>query len=238
MKNQYRFFVDNEDTSILKHQLFNVLRLKIGDKISIIKDQKEYLCEINNEGYTIIEDITEDRETPINLTLCVASLKKDKIEYVLQKATEVGVKSFILFNGDNSVKMMSREDFDKNLQRFKKIIREACEQSLRINEPGIEFFKTIKDINFKKYQNILITDSTGEPFQKTVTNPNSSYLLVIGPEGGLSLEETNFLKSIKGQIISFGKRLMRSETASVVISAGIINYFENLVYDKTGKNNR
>ncbi len=238
MKNQYRFFVDNEDTSSLKHQLFNVLRLKVGDKISIIKNAKEYLCEITKEGYTIIEDITNNREAPINLTLCMASLKKDKIEYVLQKATEVGVNSFILFNGDNSVKTMNREDFDKNLPRFKKIIREACEQSLRTNEPTIEFYKTIKDINLNKYQNILITDSDGEPFQKAVTNPNFSYLLIIGPEGGLSSEETNYLKSHGGEVISYGKRLMRSETASVVISAGIINHFENLVYDKTGKNNR
>ena len=225
MKNQYRFFVDDEDGRQIKHQIFNVLRLKAGDKISLIKEEKEYLCEITKEGYKIIEEITENREAPINLTLCLATLKKDKIEQVLQKATEVGVSSFIIFNGQNSVKTFDNMSFNKCLPRYQKIIREACEQSGRIKEPTIEFI-SLKEIDFDKYNNILISDLTGTPFQTVIKDRNSSYILVIGPEGGLSQEETELLKQKGGLIISYGKRIMRSETASVVISAGIINHFE------------
>ena len=227
MKNQYRFFINDENISQIKHQIFNVLRLKEGDKISIIKNEKEYICEITQEGYKIIEDITDSKEAPVSLTLCIASLKKDKIEYVLQKATEVGVSSFIIFNGQNSVKLLNHEDFEKNLQRFKKIITEACEQSLRLKEPTINL-KQLKDIDFNKFDNIFISDLEGKPFQKEITKKTGSYLLIIGPEGGISKEETEFIKKQGGKIISFGKRLMRSETAALVISASIINYCENL----------
>ena len=92
--------------------------------------------------------------------------------------------------------------FNKCLPRYQKIIREACEQSGRIKEPTIEFI-SLKEIDFDKYNNILISDLTGTPFQTVIKDRNSSYILVIGPEGGLSQEETELLKQKGGLIISY-----------------------------------
>lgn len=226
MKNQYRFFLeDNNFSKEIKHQIFNVLRLKIGDKITVVKGGIEYLCELEENSYNILEEITINRECPINLVLAIGAIKKDKIEYVLQKCVEVGVNGFILFNGENSVKSIDVSSFEKMLPRYKKIIREACEQSLRLKEPNIELCELDK-IDYNSFDKVFITDVDGLNFQSYVKENTRNILLLIGPEGGFSDKEMNFLKS-KGDLIKFGPRIMRSETSAIVISGSIINYFEN-----------
>lgn len=226
MKNQYRFFFEEDTFSKeLKHQIFNVLRLKKGDKITIVNKGREYLCELTENSYKIIEDITIDRESPINLVLAMGAIKKDKIEYVLQKCVEVGVGGFIIFNGENSVKNIDESSFEKLLPRYKKIIREACEQSLRLKEPNIELCELDK-IDYNSFDKVFITDVDGLNFQSVLKENNKNILLLIGPEGGFSNKEFDFLKS-KGELIKFGPRIMRSETSAIVISGSIINYFEN-----------
>lgn len=222
MKNQYRFF--EKDYKDLKHQLINVLRLKVGDKFTLIKDEKEFLCEICENSYSIIKEITVNREPNIDLTLCVGVLKKDKLEYVFQKCVEVGVNHFILFNGHNSVKKMDNETFIKVLPRYEKIIEEACEQSLRLKKPNIEFCD-FKNIDFSIYDKIFITDTEGISLKNSLNN-KKKILLIIGPEGGFSQEEFDYIKEKGGELISFGPRIMRSETSCVVISGSIINFYE------------
>ena len=225
MKNQYRFF-EEENFEDLKHRIFNVLRLRTGDTFSLVSKGKEYICQLTKDNYKIIEEITVDREPKINLTLAIANLKKDKLEYVLQKATEVGVNNFLIFNGENSVKITDSSSFKKSFDRYKKIIREACEQSLRLYEPKIEWVEFEK-INWASYDTIFITDPIGAPLNQVLgTNKCQNSLLLIGPEGGFSQKEFEFVKEKGGTLISFGKRILRSETAAMVISANIINYFE------------
>ena len=84
MKNQYRFFSDTEELNPeLKHQIYNVLRLKAENEISLVIKEKEYLCKLTQTGYEIIKEITYDREAKIDLTLGLAAIKKDKIEKFL-----------------------------------------------------------------------------------------------------------------------------------------------------------
>lgn len=224
MKNQYRFFYDG-DFHGLKHQLFNVLRLKAGGEITLVKEGREYLCRLTKEGFETIKDITCDRESKVNLTLAVASLKKDKLEYVLQKCTETGVNKFILFNGDNSVKTLDKESFEKILPRYRKIIREACEQSLRLKEPEIEFL-CLENMDFSVYDRIYLGDEKGSKLKEVLDISNRNILLFIGPEGGFSQEESELIKKKGGETVSFGKRIMRSETSASVISAFIVDFYE------------
>ena len=226
MKNQYRFFLQGDSFSKEeKHQIFNVLRLKIGDKITLVKEKKEFLATITKDGYNIIEEITENREANVSLTLAIATLKKDKLEYIFQKATEIGVENFIIFNGENSVKTIDQASFEKTLPRYNKIITEASEQSLRLVCPQIKF-TDLKNIDFSNFEKVLITDLEGTPLLQNLNKENKNILLIIGPEGGLSQTEMDFIKAQGGETVSFGKRILRSETAAMVISACVINFYE------------
>ncbi|MBQ0105771.1 MAG: 16S rRNA (uracil(1498)-N(3))-methyltransferase [Armatimonadetes bacterium] len=224
MKNQYRFFCPS-DFDELKHQIYNVLRLRNGSLFSLVIKGREYLCRLTAEGYDVIEDITEDREPKKNVTLAVAGLKKDKLEYVFQKCTETGVNGFLIFNGDNSVKNTDRESFGKLLPRYEKIVTEACEQSYRLIKPCIDF-TALEKIDLSTYDRIFLTDESGLPLREVLDDRSEKILLFIGPEGGFSDRETDYILSCGGEKISFGKRIMRSETSAVAISASIISFYE------------
>lgn len=190
----------------------------------VIKE-KEYICCLAENDFDIKEEITCDREANVNLCLGFANLKKDKNEFVLQKCTETGVNSFILFNGENSVKKTDRVSFEKILPRYRKIIREACEQSLRLREPSLEYTE-FENIDLSVYDRIFVTDETGENLNSVIKKEDRNILLLIGPEGGFSQKEFDYIIQKGGKKVSFGKRILKSETASVAISASIINFYE------------
>ena len=178
----------------------NVYRLKVGDKIRAIDYNFEYIAEILNISKNLIElKILEKNEdiysTNIKVDLAVGILKNEKMKLLIQKLTEVGVNKIM-------------------------------KQCRAVKKTEISEIINLKNINFKYYDKIIYAYESSESSLKineAISKSDKNILCIIGPEGGFSLEEVEFLKSCGGIEVSLGKRILRAETASIVLAGMIIN---------------
>lgn len=208
----------NEDS----HHILHVMRMKKGDEVEVVNNNKLFLCHIDNNNpleASVIHEIASDVELKEDITLLFALTKGDKTDLVLQKATELGVKKIALINTERTVVNYDNKDVVKKLLRFNKIMKEASEQCHRLIVPqllGIFDLKKlpdnlISDINYVAYEkDANQVDSIFSSFKK-----GKSISILIGPEGGFSEQEINYLTN-KGFIrTSLGKRILRAETAAI-----------------------
>jgi 16S rRNA (uracil1498-N3)-methyltransferase len=146
----------------------------------------------------------------------------------LQKATEIGVDKIYLWKTIYSNNLFS--DIIKKNERFKKILKEASEQSNRIKIPELFYLKSIEEIKFVKSDLLLFFYEKANP----ITNNIKNYLydlkkfkrifIFIGPEGGFSKEEINLFELKKAKLVSLGENILRTETAAIVALA-LVKYF-------------
>ncbi|MEG0284300.1 MAG: 16S rRNA (uracil(1498)-N(3))-methyltransferase [Erysipelotrichales bacterium] len=214
------------------HHIYNVMRAKVNDQIVCVDYQlgKKFLVELgsNKEEGTILDEIDENNELSTNLVLAYSLVSADKFEFVLQKAAELGVSKFIPINNDYSVAKIDSKKLDKKMVRWNKIVKEACEQSRRnklmeIEEPiKIDQLDTFKeDVNIVAYEKADYTKRLSD-----LDLASKSCLLVIGPEGGISNREIDLLIDKKFNLISLGKRILRTETAAISLVSIVSNYIE------------
>ena len=192
------------------HHIVNVMRMKIGDYISCVFQKSVYLCKINSINplkVEIEEDLRENHElnNPITLLYCLP--KGEKLELVIQKATEIGVSEIILIQSERCIAKINKENKDKKLARFNKIALEASEQSKRNIVPLINKVIDYKQIKDYKFDHMFIA----------YENENQNFFKeeLIGSEGGFSKQEVEYACSLGYQSISLGKRILRSETAAI-----------------------
>lgn len=204
----------------LVNQLRKVLRLKSGSKLilfdSLGRESLATIKKIDNESVFVeVENLKKDsKENDKNVSLYVSLLKKENFDWVVQKATEVGVNKIIPIITERTIKKGS------HLERWKKIIKEAVEQSGRTGLPQI-----IEPINFKEAlvetqknnEQIVLFDPSGEDDWQTPILFNNLALFV-GPEGGFSSKELTEAKACNSMIKSLGNYVLRAETATVVAS--------------------
>lgn len=253
----YKFFVPN--TQIKENEIYitgtdvnhisNVLRLKLNDKILISsKDanqeiEKTYVSQIikfskDSVVCKIIDIVAKSVESNINIDLFQGLPKADKMEYIIQKTTELGVKKIIPVNMSRCVVKIDNKSEGKKITRWQKIAEVAAKQSKRDVIPKIENILKIEDIckNIDKYDIILLAyenESNITLKDELLTlkkNINSDKKLnigiVIGPEGGLSDIEVDKLIKANAKRVSLGKRILRTETAPIVMISDIIYEFE------------
>lgn len=243
----YRFFVndnqiDNDIITILgedvKH-IESVLRLSKGDEIIISNGQgKEYCCIINSiKKDTIICTVNlsydSKKELPIKIYLFQGLPKQDKMELIIQKSVELGVFEIIPTMMHRSVVKIQNKDFKKKNERYQKISLAAAKQSHRGIIPKIKDYMTFDDalayaksldkiiIPYEKANNIKATKELLLSLSK-----HSSIGIFIGPEGGFEDMEINKLTDLGASIISLGKRILRTETASIVALSILMYNFE------------
>lgn len=253
----YKFFVPN--TQIKENEIYitgtdvnhisNVLRLKLNDKILISsKDENQeiertYVSQIikfskDSVVCKIIDIVAKSVESNINIDLFQGLPKADKMEYIIQKTTELGVKKIIPVNMSRCVVKIDNKSEGKKITRWQKIAEVAAKQSKRDVIPKIENILKIEDIckNIDKYDIILLAyenESNITLKDELLTlkkNINSDKKLnigiVIGPEGGLSDIEVDKLIKANAKCVSLGKRILRTETAPIVMISDIIYEFE------------
>lgn len=253
----YKFFVPN--TQIKENEIYitgtdvnhisNVLRLKLNDKILISsKDENQeiertYVSQIikfskDSVVCKIIDIVAKSVESNINIDLFQGLPKADKMEYIIQKTTELGVKKIIPVNMSRCVVKIDNKSGGKKITRWQKIAEVAAKQSKRDVIPKIENILKIEDIckNIDKYDIILLAyenESNITLKDELLTlkkNINSDKKLnigiVIGPEGGLSDIEVDKLIKANAKCVSLGKRILRTETAPIVMISDIIYEFE------------
>lgn len=223
-KNNNEFILEDSDI----HHIKKVMRCHNNDKIEIVYKNKVYLCnidDIDNLKLNIIDSYEEDRELNINLTIAVSLVQEQKFDLILQKLTELGVSSIIPLKTERSIIKIDQPKQGKKKIRWETICKEASEQSHRTTIPIIHNPMTLKElIENKKELNLIcsLNDKT-KPLQEYLTSEVKDILFVIGPEGGLTTKEEEFLVDNGFKPTTLGKRVLRVETATIYV-ASIINY--------------
>ena len=213
-----------------EHHVSHVMRMKKNDEIEVVHEGKVFLCRIedfNPLRIVVIHEIENDVELKEDITLLFALTKGDKIDLVLQKATELGVKKVALIESERTVVTYEGKDQEKKLTRFNKIMKEASEQSHRLVVPSLLGIYNLKklpqevfsDINYVAYEKDA--NDTDSIFSKVTKG--KSVTILIGPEGGFSEQEISRLTSLGFIRTSLGKRILRAETAAIY-SLSVLGY--------------
>ena len=223
-----RYFANKNGQNIILgdgdvHHLLHVMRARKGDELEAVADNKLYACLVESVNPLVVKinyEIPIDSELDEEITLFFALAKGEKIDFVVQKATELGVSKVVLLKTERCVVKFDDKSLAHKLERFNKIAKEASEQSHRLLIPEIVGTVDIKnipqellsDINLVAYEKEA--GKTASLLDNIVKGKSTS--IMIGPEGGFSEEEVNLLTSKYGfNRVSLGKRILRTETAAV-----------------------
>ncbi|MDY2888177.1 MAG: RsmE family RNA methyltransferase [Candidatus Caccosoma sp.] len=235
-----RYFVSKKNdkfilTDLDLHHIKDVMRIKSNGEIICVYDNKSYLCTItyNNSAYDIkiINERDNDVELSKDVILYQAVIKNEKFDLVVQKSCELGVKEIVPTIFERSVVKIDNKNIENKLNRYNKIIKEACEQSHRQVLANIKPFINVKDIkeDDDTLKIMAYENNNDKHSLKNVLNKIDNYkkiAIVIGPEGGFTIDEVNYLLSVGFISVSLGKRILRSETASIALLAIIASYLE------------
>ncbi len=235
-----RFYVPNPSikNDILKiegpevRHIIKTLRLKPGDWITVFdglaNDYEGVIIEEKKGSVSInIKNILPSpKEPPIDITLAQSLLKGEKMDYLIQKAVELGVKEIIPFISSRTIPDYDRSKSQKRQIRWEKIAKEASKQCGRGVIPKISPIKSyseVLDLSSPSSFNILLWEKNGIKLKDILKEKRDKIFFIVGPEGGISPDEVEQAKT-KGFIpVSLGKRILRSETASLCFIS-IIQY--------------
>jgi len=205
------------------------MRMNIGDKIEIVDNKCTNICEItslNPVKAKVIEKTNENNENEKNIILVQSLVNETKMDLVLQKGTELGVNEFYPYKAKNSV-IKENDKSDKKIVRWQKIVKEASEQSKRNIIPKVNNIIDIHKLcEIKADVKLLLTVNETTKNIKNILKELKKYdtlIIVIGPEGGFTKEEEDTLMKNGFISTSLGKRVLRTETASLV-AISMINY--------------
>jgi len=220
-------FLMNLDDS---NHIYKVMRMKLGDKIEVLYEEKLYICEIinldKNVKVKIIEEKNDNNELPIKVTICQSLVNEQKMDWILQKGTELGAHEFIPYSARNSV-VKENSKSDKKIVRWQRIVKEASEQSKRNIIPNVNNITNINELIKLNYDLKLLCSVNEFTLNiKKVLEQSRKYdtiIIVIGPEGGFSKDEEEKLIANGFISVSLGKTVFRTETASLV-ALSYLNY--------------
>lgn len=215
----------------VKH-IYKVLRLEAGNQVTINNCQGvEYLGEIleidkKEVKVSLLRRLTTNNESPIEVHLFQGLPKSQKMDIIVQKATELGVSEITPIITERVIAKNEMGEY-KKMDRWNRISLEACKQSKRtripkVNEP-IEFGRLLDLLN--KFDLILVPyeNEEGRGLKKLCSSINRASIktvaIVIGPEGGFEESEIDTLKKHKAEIITLGPRILRTETAGFVCTS-------------------
>lgn len=242
--------INNNDIVIIGddvNHIINVLRMKKTDEIQICNQDTgdNYNAEIVNYSKNeveckIISRINETTESNVHITLFQGIPKFEKMELIIQKNTEVGIKSIVPVIMERTVIKLDEKIASKKLERWQKIAEIAAKQSMRDIIPQIGNITKLKDIDTTEFDAVLVAYENEEhnmlktelqKLERKIKSNNSSeqqynIAIVIGPEGGISEKELVMLAEKNAKFVSLGKRILRTETAGVVMAGNIIYELE------------
>ena len=242
--------INNNDIVIIGddvNHIINVLRMKKTDKVQICNQDTgdNYNAEIVNYSKNeveckIISKINETTESNVHITLFQGIPKFEKMELIIQKNTEVGIKSIVPVIMERTVAKLDEKIASKKLERWQKIAEIAAKQSMRDIIPQIGNITKLKDIDTTEFDAVLVAYENEEhnmlktelqKLERKIKSNNSSeqqynIAIVIGPEGGISEKELVMLAEKNAKFVSLGKRILRTETAGVVMAGNIIYELE------------
>lgn len=205
------------------HHMKNVMRLRVDDEFEMVdKSHRLFQCKIiemdRHIEYEVTREKESDAELPVYVTIVCPLLKGEKFDWMIQKSTELGAHHFKIYDADRSIVKLDDKKRHKRLERFKKIVTEASEQSGRLRIPEVEFSGSLPSLDFDGEDHIFIAYehhagdgemSLGAHMERVT--PESSISFIFGPEGGLTEREVTAYEQFHP--VSLGSRILRAETA-------------------------
>ena len=204
----------------------SVLRLQEGDTLTLFNGEGgEYRASLvavskRETRARLLEFHATERESPIQLTLALGISAGERMDYSLQKATELGVSAIVPLATERSVVKLAGERADKRLQHWQHVVIAACEQCGRNRVPTVAPVQTLYAYLAgvdKSGRLLLLSPEAGAPL-KQVARADAAVLL-IGPEGGLAPGEYQAAQAGGFEPVSLGPRILRTETAPVAALA-------------------
>lgn len=223
-----RYFSDERqgDNFILNsndwHHIKKVMRMRNGDKIEVVYQEKLNICQIVDDNIKLIKTI-QNTIDDYDITLLVPTLKESKMDFILQKATELGVSNIIPVTYKYCNINYKGKEIGKQ-SRWQKICIEAFRQCKRLKVPTVYPITKLDEITFTDGVKILCSTKEKEKTLKNVLKSNckcGKLYIGFGPEGGLELEEEEYLKQ-KGFIsVTLGDLILRTETVPLFVLSTI-----------------
>lgn len=248
----YKFFVANNQISQNKVQIIgedinhikNVLRLQKNEEIQVCNrdTQVSYIAKIleidkNEVLAKITQECVETTEAKISLHIFQGLPKQEKMEQIIQKATEIGVSDITPVKMERSVVKLDENTAKKKIERWQKIAEIAAKQSKRDKIPQIHSYICFKNLyeKIEKYDIVIVAYEEEKNISikqvlKTLDKKEiRNIAIIIGPEGGIASNEISFLKELPNiKVVTLGKRILRTQTAPVVLAAIVMYEFDEM----------
>ena len=216
--------VTDKDTA--KH-MFSVMRLKEGDQVTLVFDdgmkRLARVLDPSQQSLEILEELADNTELPVQVTIASGFPKGDKLEFITQKATELGASAIWGFPADWSVAKWDGKKLAKKSEKLEKIAQGAAEQSKRNLIPEVRLFDKKADFlaQLAQFDTIIVayeeSAKTGESaaLVRALSGlaAGAKVLFIFGPEGGLSPEEIAAFGKSGAVSAGLGPRILRAETA-------------------------
>jgi len=207
--------------------------LRVGNLLTLTdhegNDLRGRIIQISKEKASIIifDAFSSSTESPLEIILLQALPQKERMEWIIQKTTELGISSIIPFKSQKSISLEEREFKQKKAHRWQDIAIKATKQSRRAMVPSVKGYCSFEDaIKFCEGEGlkILLWEREGKNLKNILKqNPLHKIYVMVGPEGGFTEEEVK-LAIAQGFIpVKLGQRILRTETASIALIA-ILQY--------------
>ena len=221
------------------HHIIDVLRMQPGEQIQIVADDGvSFVGEVtavnsNSVTVTAREILRETHEPDVRISLLQGLAKGDKMEFIIQKAVEIGVAEIFPVAMAHSVVVLDSSKAEKKVERWQKIAEAAAKQSKRDTIPAVHEVMTLAQILRQEKWDLLLVayESENQVSLKEALQAHKEAKtigVVIGPEGGLSMEEVEAAQKQGGIAVSLGRRILRTETAGLVAATAILYETDNL----------
>ena len=232
----HRIHINGTDVNHIK----NVLRMKCGEDVWISDGgNKEYHCQIEElrEDEVLLHILyaqEPEYELPNKIYLFQGLPKADKIEYIIQKNTELGAKQIVPVEMVRCVVKLDSKKEGKKIERWQKIAESAAKQSGRDLIPTVEMPIDINNLceKIKDFDAVILAyeeekeNTLKNELKKLDETKNLKIGVIIGPEGGIDKTEIEKLANAGAKVVTLGKRILRTETASINIISNIMYEYE------------
>jgi 16S rRNA (uracil1498-N3)-methyltransferase len=238
---RHRFFIPPEslDGDIVRfareqsHQIARVLRIDASEPVIVLTgDGREYLVELTEiSPKASFGQITDQRSAPgkagLAISLYQAVLPRERFELALSKATEVGIEHFIPLKTQRAVARIQEQDWIGRERRLQSLAREAAEQSQRADIPSIgapvDFSNALRQACATGPTLVAwergASDLDRGSFRQMARDTRGNISILVGPEGGFTPDEISEAEAAGATLVWLGPRILRAETAGVVLAA-------------------
>ncbi|WP_099221182.1 16S rRNA (uracil(1498)-N(3))-methyltransferase [Listeria costaricensis] len=224
------------------HHIVRVMRMEKGDQLILAFQKTAARAEIEQVTELAVECrvlklLETDPELPVSITIASGLPKGDKLEWIVQKGTELGAAQFLVFAADRSVAKWEGKKVPKKLERLQKIAKEAAEQSHRTHLPEVDYVPSLCAFLQKEaatYDAVFCAyeESARSGERQTLADileqaaPGARILGIFGPEGGISEKERKFLQEMGVRFAGLGPRILRTETAPLYVLSAASYHFD------------